>query len=204
MLWIRWKSIFGHVDLPVRLNLFFYRHDEIAAILPSPNLHILKRVSSTMAHTLNGSLFWLGVALLANTLMLATAQDADVLIIGAGASGLSAAQYLKSKGKSVVVLEARSRVGGQCLLTTCVKTLDLVNNVTVIFTLSVSIATFNTPSPSACKISRGSRFKCTALPSGTARGCSIVSGPVDHFESRCFARRCHTDCTHTLIRSVVS
>ena len=39
----------------------------------------------------------------------------DVVIIGAGTSGLSAAKALKNNGYSVVVIEAESHVGGRCL-----------------------------------------------------------------------------------------
>jgi len=40
-------------------------------------------------------------------------SSADVLVLGAGAAGLSAAQSLRRKGLSVTVLEARQRLGGR-------------------------------------------------------------------------------------------
>ncbi|HNI97589.1 MAG TPA: FAD-dependent oxidoreductase, partial [Leptospiraceae bacterium] len=42
-------------------------------------------------------------------------KSADVIVIGAGISGLGAAVDLKKGGKKVIILEARDRVGGrQC------------------------------------------------------------------------------------------
>lgn len=41
-------------------------------------------------------------------------SDYDCIVVGAGYSGLAAGKYLKEQGKSVLVLEARSRIGGRC------------------------------------------------------------------------------------------
>jgi len=43
----------------------------------------------------------------------ALANDVDVAVVGAGAAGLAAAAELIKAGRSVVVLEARSRIGGR-------------------------------------------------------------------------------------------
>lgn len=41
------------------------------------------------------------------------AHDADVIVIGAGAAGIAAAEALANAGRRVLLLEARSRVGGR-------------------------------------------------------------------------------------------
>jgi len=42
-------------------------------------------------------------------------EEADTLVIGAGAAGLAAASELASNGHQVTVLEARERPGGRIL-----------------------------------------------------------------------------------------
>ena len=41
--------------------------------------------------------------------------QADVVVVGAGAAGLTAAKTLVDAGREVIVLEARDRVGGRLL-----------------------------------------------------------------------------------------
>jgi len=43
----------------------------------------------------------------------ASAADIDVVVIGAGAAGIAAAQALRAAGRQAVVLEARDRIGGR-------------------------------------------------------------------------------------------
>ena len=40
----------------------------------------------------------------------------DVVIVGAGHNGMTCAAYLAREGKTVLVLEARDRIGGACTL----------------------------------------------------------------------------------------
>ena len=56
-----------------------------------------------------------GAALLATPLLAtrARAADVDVIVIGAGAAGISAARELMARGLSVRVVEADARIGGR-------------------------------------------------------------------------------------------
>ena len=56
----------------------------------------------------------LSVSALINLPKISLASDPDVIVIGAGASGLAATEYLLKKGKSVICIEANNRIGGRC------------------------------------------------------------------------------------------
>jgi len=55
-----------------------------------------------------------GLALAALPRISFSQSNPDVVVIGAGASGLAATAELMKKGKSVVCIEAMSRIGGRC------------------------------------------------------------------------------------------
>jgi monoamine oxidase len=59
-----------------------------------------------------------GAAILAASSKARAAADADVAVIGAGAAGLAAADAIRRSGHSVVVLEARPRIGGRAFTET--------------------------------------------------------------------------------------
>ena len=48
----------------------------------------------------------------------ASTTDVDIVVVGAGAAGLAAAKQIKAAGQSVIVLEARSRIGGRAFTDT--------------------------------------------------------------------------------------
>ena len=56
----------------------------------------------------------LSVPVLASIPKISFASNPDVIVIGAGASGLAATEYLLKKGKSVICIEANNRIGGRC------------------------------------------------------------------------------------------
>ena len=56
----------------------------------------------------------LSVPVLASIPKISSASNPDVIVIGSGASGLAATEYLLQKGKSVICIEANNRIGGRC------------------------------------------------------------------------------------------
>lgn len=57
-------------------------------------------------------------ALLGNTARAEVTADVDVVIVGAGAAGISAAKALRRHGRSAVIIEARDRTGGRAFTDT--------------------------------------------------------------------------------------
>ncbi|KAF7507064.1 hypothetical protein GJ744_010992 [Endocarpon pusillum] len=60
-------------------------------------------------------LLWAVASLFRSTLACAAPEEVDVVIVGGGLAGLSAAVQLAAANKSVMVVEARDRVGGRVL-----------------------------------------------------------------------------------------
>lgn len=58
-------------------------------------------------------LMGMGAAVIAGAARAQARVDVDVLVVGAGAAGLAAAHRLRDRGRTVAVLEARSRTGGR-------------------------------------------------------------------------------------------
>lgn len=56
---------------------------------------------------------WIGTAPAPSFAPLNDGQHVDVIIIGAGITGLTAAMLLKQRGKRVAVIEKESIVGGE-------------------------------------------------------------------------------------------
>ncbi|GAB7551232.1 hypothetical protein NRB_07290 [Novosphingobium sp. 11B] len=65
--------------------------------------------------TFTAGALMLGALALTDRAVAAPAKQADVIILGAGISGLNAAWLLEQQGLKVIVLEARKRVGGRIL-----------------------------------------------------------------------------------------
>ena len=62
-----------------------------------------------------------------NFTMTLASLNPDIVVIGAGTSGLSSAKSLKDFGYSVIVIEANSDVGGRCITNNSIFDLSLIH-----------------------------------------------------------------------------
>mgnify|MGYP003624927031 FL=1 len=65
--------------------------------------------------SLAASSLLLGASTISTSLFAMSDDSFDVIVMGAGLAGLTSAEYLKSQGYKVLVLEARERIGGRIL-----------------------------------------------------------------------------------------
>ncbi len=80
--------------------------DNLAAVIPIPRRDVLRLAALALPAGLAG-------CATTGSETPDSGRSADVLVIGAGIAGLRAAEVLAAKGRRVIVLEARDRIGGR-------------------------------------------------------------------------------------------